>query len=448
MSTHALERTWEGRVVEGKFPLRQWLEGSDHGAVFLTERGAAKAAIKLVPAENPGNSGLNPEAQLARWAAAAKLSHPHLISIYEFGRCELDDKRLLYIVMEFAEENLGEILPLRALAAEEAEQMLQPSGEALAYLHHLGLVHGSIKPSNIMAVGDQLKISCDTLCKPGERAGLGFSPYDAPEVAASGVSAAADMWSLGATLVAVMTQREPKAAVSEAETIPQPLREIARGCLQLDPQRRMSAVEIVKRRQNPEVESPVAVAPAPSEDAKGKAQPKRWVVGVAVVAMLLLVWLVAARRSGHSAVAPAGQNLLSAPAENPTTGAPVVSSPVPSTPSSPAPASEMTKILPPTVRGTVLHQVLPEVSRGAQNTIHGRVRVSVQVDVDPMGKVAQAKLESAGPSKYFAKQALRAARGWTFNPPQVNGQAVGSEWELRFQFGRESTQVFPSAIKP
>jgi TonB family protein len=96
----------------------------------------------------------------------------------------------------------------------------------------------------------------------------------------------------------------------------------------------------------------------------------------------------------------------------------------------------------------VLHQVLPEVSRGAQNTIHGRVKVSVQVAVDQTGKVAQARFESAGPSKYFAKQALEAARGWTFNPPQVNGQASTSEWVLRFQFGRGETQAFPSEIKP
>jgi TonB family protein len=76
------------------------------------------------------------------------------------------------------------------------------------------------------------------------------------------------------------------------------------------------------------------------------------------------------------------------------------------------------------------------------------VKVSVQVSVDASGDVSQAKFVSPGPSKYFANLALAAARRWRFNPPQVDGQAVVSEWILRFQFGRTSTQVFPAEIKP
>jgi TonB family protein len=96
----------------------------------------------------------------------------------------------------------------------------------------------------------------------------------------------------------------------------------------------------------------------------------------------------------------------------------------------------------------VLRQVLPDVSRSAQNTIEGRVKISVQVSVDASGDVSQAKFVSPGPSKYFANLALAAARRWKFNPPQVDGQAVASEWILRFQFGRASTQVFPAETKP
>src|SRR5260370_8487911 len=94
--------------------------------------------------------------------------------------------------MEYAEENLAEILPLRPLSADEAFEMLRPTAEALASLHQAGFVHGRIKPSNIMATGDQLKISADGLCKIGE-------PNDAhptrsshaPKVATTGPSPAA-----------------------------------------------------------------------------------------------------------------------------------------------------------------------------------------------------------------------------------------------------------------
>ena len=99
-------------------------------------------------------------------------------------------------------------------------------------------------------------------------------------------------------------------------------------------------------------------------------------------------------------------------------------------------------------RGSVLQQVLPDVSRSAQNTITGRVKVNVRVAVDASGNVSQATVTPVVQSKYFAKQALAAARRWKFNPPQVNGQATSSEWLLRFQFGRMSTQVFPSEINP
>jgi TonB family protein len=96
----------------------------------------------------------------------------------------------------------------------------------------------------------------------------------------------------------------------------------------------------------------------------------------------------------------------------------------------------------------VLHQVLPDISSSAQNTINGHVKVSVQVSVDPSGNVSQAKFVSAGPSKYFAERALAAARSWKFTPPHVDGQASASEWILRFEFGRGSTQAFPTETKP
>ncbi len=100
------------------------------------------------------------------------------------------------------------------------------------------------------------------------------------------------------------------------------------------------------------------------------------------------------------------------------------------------------------VRGSVRQQVMPDVSRNAQNTIEGRLRVAVEVSVDASGNVSGAKFVSPGPSVYFANRALAAARGWKFNPPQVNGQAAASEWVLRFQFRKTSTEVSPAEKNP
>src|SRR5258708_22920268 len=131
-----LGKNWAGKVVDDKFTLRQWLGGSDHGAVFLTERagaGARKAAIKLIPAQN-----LDGDAQLSLWRTIARLSHPHLIQLFECGRCQIEGTRLLYVVMESADENLAEILPVRALTPAEASEMLPPAAEARSEERRVG----------------------------------------------------------------------------------------------------------------------------------------------------------------------------------------------------------------------------------------------------------------------------------------------------------------------
>lgn len=204
MSSPEEWKKWEGRV-DGKFPLRQWLGGSDHSAVFLTERtGQAdqKFAIKLIAADTQADR------QLANWRAAAQLSHPHLMRIYEAGRCRLDGTPLLYLVMEYAEEDLSQILPQRPLSPAEVTDLLPALLDSLSYLHGKGFVHGRIKPSNVHATGDELKLSADQITSsekmnpvPKRR-----DVYEAPETAAGIVSPAGDVWSIGVTLIAALTQ--------------------------------------------------------------------------------------------------------------------------------------------------------------------------------------------------------------------------------------------------
>jgi TonB family protein len=241
-------KTWEGQAVDG-FPLRQYLGGSDHSAVYLTQlnsSGAQSAAIKFIPADAAA------DAQLARWRVAGELTHPHLLQLVRVGRCQLANTDFLYVVMEYAEEDLSQILPQRALEPEETRQMLESVLDGLKYLHGQGLAHTRIKPANILAAGDQLKISSDTLCEIGS-APLVRPPdtiYTAPESASAPISPAADVWSLGVTVVETLTQRTPviksqtRAELPVPETIPPPYLEIARRSVQLDPSRRASLKEI------------------------------------------------------------------------------------------------------------------------------------------------------------------------------------------------------------
>src|ERR1700680_4046111 len=114
-------KTWEGQAVDG-FPLRQYLGGSYHSAVYLTQlnsSGEQKVAIKFIPAD------ASAYAQLAKWRVAGELTHPHLLQLIRVGRCELANTNFLYVVMECAEENLAEILPQRGLEPAEVREGLE-----------------------------------------------------------------------------------------------------------------------------------------------------------------------------------------------------------------------------------------------------------------------------------------------------------------------------------
>jgi TonB family protein len=76
------------------------------------------------------------------------------------------------------------------------------------------------------------------------------------------------------------------------------------------------------------------------------------------------------------------------------------------------------------------------------------VRVGVRLAVDPSGRVVRATLAAPGPSRYFANVALDAARRWAFMPPRVAGEAVASEWMVRFAFGKQGVDANPEQVSP
>src|ERR1700753_2542080 len=152
---------WQGHVLNDTFPLHRYLGGSDHSGVSLTEFPAqqlAQAAVKLVPA-----IPTLAELQLSHWNTAAALAHPNLMRILDIGRCQLDGLSYLYAVMDFADQNLAQLLMQRAMSDEEAREMMPPVLHALGFLHDRDLAHGQLKPANILVVGEQLKLASDTI---------------------------------------------------------------------------------------------------------------------------------------------------------------------------------------------------------------------------------------------------------------------------------------------
>jgi TonB family protein len=459
-------KKWEGRVVNEEFQLLKYLGSSDHSAVFLTERAdrePREAAIKLIVA-----NGENPELQLSWWELAAKLSHPNLLRLFQMGRCQLDSTELLYAVSEYAEESLAQILPHRPLNSAETRDTLQPLLDVLTYIHSKRFVHGHIKPTNIMAVGDQIKLSSDGLCGAGESSRvLGvLGSYAAPEIVdGGGMSPASDVWSLGMTLVEALTQRVPvwegteQAELVLPETLPQPFFDIASHCLRRNPQNRWAVAEIAARMQSSSPALSQKTAPPKSTFAKGGYGIPAIAVGLLLLIILGLRLLnrysASEVRSSSTAESSTGQPKAKQESEagNSTqvtrnraneqpSGGVAPSNPLPPAAKNAA-AEKSTDV---SARGAVVQQVTPDVSRSARNTIQGKVRVRVRVNVDSSGKVVGAGFDSRGPSKYFASRALQAAQRWTFKPPQTEGKAVASEWILKFEFGRAGMNVYPAQI--
>ena len=90
-----------------------------------------------------------------------------------------------------------------------------------------------------------------------------------------------------------------------------------------------------------------------------------------------------------------------------------------------------------------IDEVVPHPAHSALQTIRGTVRVAVRVTLDSQGRVANATSVDAGPSRYFERQALDAARKWTFTP--ANDHVNSAEPRtvlLRFHFTREGATAF------
>ena len=309
---------WESQVVNGVYPLRRFLGGSNHSTVFLTEYAAenlANAAIKLVPADT-----MDAEAQLVQWGAAAALSHPHLLRLLDVGRCKLSGRGYLFVVMEYADQTLAQILPRRALSSDEVTQLLLPTLDVLAALHYNNLVHSQLKPSNFLVVGDQLKLASDTIRPIAYYANgiIRTSPYDPPELSDGDISANGDVWGLGITLAEALTQHAPAWQDDRFETaslsaaLPPEFADTVQRCLSRIPSTRPTVAEL-KAKYNPPpppaahaitvstYEPPVlGPEPAPKQPPARKSSNKGMLwLGVAVIVILAGVWFSWPGYRGH-----------------------------------------------------------------------------------------------------------------------------------------------------
>lgn len=243
--------------IAGKFPQFEITDCLGRGGMGVVYKARQKSldrwvAIKILAPERVGEEKFS--ARFAREAATlAKLSHPNIVTIHDFGQTD----HLFYLVMEFVDGvNLRDLLREGKLEPQQALAIVPPICDALQYAHDKGIVHRDIKPENLLLDREgRVKIAdfgiAALIGAEGERAGT--PPYMAPEQAQAEreVDNRADIYALGVVLYEMLTGERPDkelVAPSKKVQIDVRLDEIVLRALEKKPELRFQQATAFKTR--------------------------------------------------------------------------------------------------------------------------------------------------------------------------------------------------------
>jgi serine/threonine protein kinase len=217
--------TAPGRLVAGRYRLQSQIGGGGMGAVWLAQdellsRRVALKQVVTAPGVSAAEADQQRQRALREGRIAARLSHPHAISVYDVAL----EHGQPWLVMEYLpSRSLAEVLSEDGvLRVDQAAQVGAQVADALAATHAAGIVHRDVKPANILIgeggpVEGLVKItdfgishaSGDvTLTQTGQITGT--PAFLAPEVAQGHpMTEASDVFSLGATLYTCLEGTPP-----------------------------------------------------------------------------------------------------------------------------------------------------------------------------------------------------------------------------------------------
>jgi predicted Ser/Thr protein kinase len=257
----------EPAQLAGQFPQLEILDLLGRGGMGVVYKARQRQLDRLVALKIlPPQIGLS-EAFAERFTrearSLARLSHPRIVMIYDFGRTE---SGLYYFIMEFVDgTDLRRVIQTGRISAAEALAIIPQICEALQYAHEEGIVHRDIKPENILLNRKgQVRIadfglakildspatgSTSTLTKIGQR--MGTPHYMAPEQIEhpAKVDHRADIYSLGVVFYEMLTGELPLgrfAPPSQKVQVDVRLDEIVLKALEKEPERRYQHASEVK----------------------------------------------------------------------------------------------------------------------------------------------------------------------------------------------------------
>jgi len=240
------------------------LEAPAASAVYCARdtRTGRKVAIKLTSIAEPQAQAAVLKHCVRRKTPAAHLVHPDIGAVHDCG----SSGPLRYAVMELLEgaDLRAHVMPLRLLPLETVLSLAARVGYALHYAHEQGLVHGDVKPGNIVfdAVSDTVKLIDFPDYNPQDGCRrTGTLGYMSPEqLRGEPASAASDQFALGVTLYQLACGHVPFAGTSRPQmayrtayashtpiqvhngALPAALSRILDKALAKDPEKRYSSV--------------------------------------------------------------------------------------------------------------------------------------------------------------------------------------------------------------
>lgn len=213
----------------GDFLLKEEIGRGGMGVIYRAHQESLHrdVAVKLI-LHGAKASATDQQRFKAEVAAAARLDHPHIVPIYDFGI----DGDCQYYGMKLVEgHNLTKEIAEGPLPEQEAAELVMTIARAIQYAHQQGVIHRDLKPANILIdTQGTPHVSDFGLAKEIESKGsltetgaiLGTPSFMSPEQASGQrgeVGTAADVYSLGAILYALLTGRPPFQSSSPVDTV-------------------------------------------------------------------------------------------------------------------------------------------------------------------------------------------------------------------------------------
>ncbi|MCM8746264.1 serine/threonine protein kinase [Thermomicrobium sp. CFH 73360] len=363
------------RVIGGRYRLEQPLGTGGMATTYLARDLVLErpVAVKILRADS---SDAREEARFAREArAAAAVSHPNVVQLYDAGR----DGELRYLVLEWVDGgDLAHLIRERApLPVDEAVRLALDVLNGLAAIHRAGIVHRDVKPANVLLdrhgrakltdFGIARRADEPTLTGPVDL--LGTAAYVAPErIRGQPATAASDLYAVGVLLYELLTGRLPfpgqtpdELLAQHLHTTPVPLRrwrrdippaleQVVRRALVKEPELRYRSAEAMAAalqaaslvgKTSAQTDAPALTTARPGRARSGTLRLAGGVTVLSLAVIVLLALFARAQVPGEqSAPTPTVTAVVLAPADptaTPTVLPTPTQQPTPTPPATPTP---------------------------------------------------------------------------------------------------------------